>query len=70
MTRKDLRINDITGAISKESKEVIDKVVESVFLKFDLNKNGSLESSELNNLVQSMYKDGFIDVLPTEGQVR
>ena len=70
MTRKDLRINDIAGAISKESKEVIEKVVDSVFLKFDINKNGCLEGSELDNLIQSMYKDGFIDVLPTEGQVR
>ena len=47
MKRRDLRINDITGSISKNLLEVIQKTVDDMYLKFDHDKSGSLDSKEL-----------------------
>ena len=50
--------------------EAITKVVDNVFLKYDHNKNGVLESGELHEMFKQIYKQGFIDALPTEGQLK
>jgi hypothetical protein len=43
MVRKELRINEILGAISKKEMERLTRVIDSVFLKYDTNKNGTLD---------------------------
>lgn len=70
MVRKELRINEIAGAISKKEMERLTRVIDSVFLKYDINKNGSLDINELGQILKGMYEDGYIDVMPTEGLVR
>lgn len=44
MVRKELRINEITGAISKKEMERLTRVLDNIFLKYDTNKNGTLDS--------------------------
>ena len=44
MVRKELQINDRMSAIKEKELEKVEKVVDGVFLKYDRNKNGTLES--------------------------
>ena len=70
MRRKELRINDIHEAINRPELEAIQKTVDTMYLKFDHDKSGSLDSKELGNMLKDMYKEGQINILPTEGQTK
>ena len=70
MKRRDLRINDITGSMSKPLLEAIQKTVDDMYLKFDHDKSGSLDSKELIEMLKVMYKEGQIDIMPTDGQLK
>lgn len=52
MERKDLRINPVTGSINQKELERIARVVDNVFLKWDHNKNGTLECGELREMLK------------------
>ena len=41
-----------------------------MFLKWDVNKNGVLECGKLREMLKELYKEGYIDIVPSEGQVR
>ena len=60
MVCKELRINDITGALGSRELENMTKVVDSVFLKYDHLKNGSLQVGELAGILKDIYKEGLI----------
>ena len=56
MRKRDLRINDLLGSISKPLLEAMQKVVDSMYLKYDHDKNGYLNTSQLLNMTKDMYK--------------
>ena len=41
-----------------------------MYLKFDHDKSGSLDTKQLNEMLKSMYKEGQIDIMPTDGQLK
>lgn len=66
MVKKDLRINQLSGSLSKKESQRIKNVIDHIFEKYDSNKDGQLSTGELKSMIKDLYKGGLIDVIPPE----
>jgi len=55
MVKKELRIN-LPGNLSKKDFQKLTKAVEAIFLKYDINRSGVLDSAEIKNMMKDLYK--------------
>jgi Ca2+-binding EF-hand superfamily protein len=52
MVKKDLRINSINGALDKKELQKLNRIVDMIFEKFDHDRSGKLDPSELHGMMK------------------